>query len=60
MLLSVPVLAIGLAASGGNSSSSGSTGSAATSTGGVASTVSTKSISGVGTVLVDAKGDVLY
>ena len=60
MLLSVPVLAIGLAACGGNSSSSGSTGSAATSTGGVASTVSTKSISGVGTVLVDAKGDVLY
>ena len=60
MLLSVPVLAIGLAACGGNSSSSGSTGSAATSTGGVASTVSTKSISGVGTVLVDAKGDALY
>jgi predicted lipoprotein with Yx(FWY)xxD motif len=60
MLLSVPVLAIGLAACGGSSSSSGSTGSAATSTGGVASTVSTKSISGVGTALVDAKGDVLY
>ena len=60
MLLSVPALAIGLAACGGNSSSSGSSGSAATSTGGVASTVSTKSISGVGTVLVDAKGDALY
>ena len=60
MLLSVPVLAIGLAACGGNSSSSSSTSSAATSTGGVASTVSTKSISGVGSVLVDAKGDALY
>jgi predicted lipoprotein with Yx(FWY)xxD motif len=60
MLLSVPVLAIGLAACGGNSSSSSTTGSAATSTGGVTSTVSTKSISGVGSVLVDAKGDVLY
>ena len=60
MLLSVPVLAIGLAACGGNSSSSSSTSSTATSTGGVASTVSTKSISGVGSVLVDAKGDVLY
>src|SRR5262245_56354522 len=60
MLLSVPVLAIGLAACGGSSSSSATTSSAATSTGGVASTVSTKSISGVGTVLVDSKGDVLY
>ena len=58
MLLSVPVLAIGLAACG--SSSSSTTSSTATSTGGVASTVSTKSISGVGSVLVDAKGDVLY
>jgi predicted lipoprotein with Yx(FWY)xxD motif len=58
MLLSVPVLAIGLAACGGGSNSSGSTSSAATSTGGGG--VSTKSISGVGTVLVDAKGDVLY
>jgi predicted lipoprotein with Yx(FWY)xxD motif len=60
MLLGVPVLAIGLAACGGNSSSSSSTAAAATSTGGVAGTVSTKSISGVGTALVDAKGDVLY
>ena len=59
MLLSVPVLAIGLAACGSSSSSS-STGSAATSTAGGASTVSTKSISGVGSVLVDAKGDALY
>ena len=59
-LFSVPVLAIGLAACGGNNSSSGSTGSAATSTGGVANTVSTKSISGTGTVLVDAKGNALY
>jgi predicted lipoprotein with Yx(FWY)xxD motif len=59
MLLSVPVLAIGLAACGSSSSSS-TTSSTATSTGGAASTVSTKSISGVGTVLVDAKGDALY
>lgn len=60
-LLSVPVLAIALAACGGNSSSSsGSNSSAATSTAGGAGTVSTKSVSGVGTVLVDAKGDVLY
>ncbi len=60
-LLSVPVLAIALAACGGNSSSSsGSNSSAATSTAGGAGTVSTKSISGVGTVLVDAKGDALY
>jgi predicted lipoprotein with Yx(FWY)xxD motif len=57
MLLSVPVLAIGLAACGSNSSSSSTTGSPATSTGG---TVSTKSISGVGSVLVDAKGATLY
>ena len=60
MLLSVPALAIGLAACGGSSSSSATTSAAATSTGGGASTVSAKSISGVGTVLVDAKGDVLY
>ena len=60
ILLSVPVLAIGLAACGSNSSSSSTTSSTATSTGGAASTVSTKSISGVGTVLVDAKGDTLY
>ena len=60
MLLSVSVLAIGLAACGGNSSSSSTTSSTATSTGGAASTVSTKSISGVGSVLVDAKGDALY
>ena len=60
MLLCVPVLAIGLAACGSNSSSSSTTSSGTTSTGGVASTVSTKSISGVGSVLVDAKGDALY
>jgi len=60
MLLSVPVLAIGLAACGSNSSSSSTTASTVASTGGAASTVSTKSISGVGSVLVDAKGDALY
>ena len=65
-LVAVPVLAIGLAACGGSSSSNDSGSSNAASTAPVASTssasdtVSTKSISGVGTVLVDSKGDVLY
>jgi predicted lipoprotein with Yx(FWY)xxD motif len=59
-LVSIPVLAIALAACGGNSSSSGGNGSVATATAAGAGTVSTKSISGVGTVLVDTKGDVLY
>ncbi|MGE5748170.1 MAG: hypothetical protein ACM33U_13050 [Solirubrobacterales bacterium] len=59
-LVSIPVLAIALAACGGNSSSSGGNGSVATAAAAGAGTVSTKSISGVGTVLVDTKGDVLY
>jgi predicted lipoprotein with Yx(FWY)xxD motif len=59
-LLSVPLLAIGLAACGGSSSSSSSTTAAATQTAASASTVSTKSVSGVGNVLVDSKGNVLY
>lgn len=59
-LISVPVLAIGLAACGGSSnSSSGGSSNAAQTTGG-ADTIATKSVSGVGTVLVDSKGDVLY
>jgi predicted lipoprotein with Yx(FWY)xxD motif len=65
-LVAVPVLAIGLAACGGSSSNSdnGSSNAASTapvaSTGSGSDTVSTKSVSGVGTVLVDSKGDVLY
>jgi predicted lipoprotein with Yx(FWY)xxD motif len=52
------LVAIGLAACGG-SSNSNSKASAAT-TGGGGQTVSTKSISGVGTVLVDSSGQALY
>jgi len=63
-LIAVPVLAIGLAACGGSNSSStnastGSSSLAAQPSGG-SDTVSTKSISGVGAVLVDSKGDALY
>ncbi|HEX3563369.1 MAG TPA: hypothetical protein VHU24_11065 [Solirubrobacterales bacterium] len=63
-LVAVPVLAIGLAACGGSSNSSNgssnaaSTAPAQTSSG--SGTISTKSVGGVGTVLVDSKGDVLY
>ena len=63
-LLVVPVLAIGLAACGGSSNSdSGSSNAASTApaqTSSGSDTVSTKSISGIGTVLVDSKGMVLY
>ena len=63
-LVVVPVLAIGLAACGGSSSSNNSSSNAASSTpvqtSSGSGTVSTKSVSGVGTVLVDSKGDVLY
>jgi predicted lipoprotein with Yx(FWY)xxD motif len=52
------LVAIGLAACGG-SSNSNSNASAAT-TGGGGQTVSTKSFSGVGTVLVDSSGQALY
>jgi predicted lipoprotein with Yx(FWY)xxD motif len=63
-LIAVPVLAIGLAACGGSSNSDNSSSNAAASapaqTSSGSDTVSTKSVSGVGTVLVDSKGDVLY
>jgi predicted lipoprotein with Yx(FWY)xxD motif len=57
----VALVAIGLAACGGSSNSSDNA-SAATSmpTSNGADTVSTKSISGTGTVLVDSKGQALY
>jgi predicted lipoprotein with Yx(FWY)xxD motif len=63
-LIAVPVLAIGLAACGGSSNSdSGSSNAASTvpaQTSASSDTVSTKSISGVGTVLVDSQGMALY
>lgn len=59
-LLSVPVLAIGLAACGGGSSNSSNDSSNAAQTTGGSDTVATKSVSGVGTVLVDSQGKVLY
>ena len=63
-LIAVPVLAIGLAACGGSSNSDNSSSNAASTapvqTNAGSDTVSTKSVSGVGTVLVDSKGDVLY
>jgi predicted lipoprotein with Yx(FWY)xxD motif len=64
-LIAVPVLAIGLAACGGSSNSdNGSSNAASTaavaSTSSTSDTVATKSVSGVGSVLVDSKGDVLY
>jgi predicted lipoprotein with Yx(FWY)xxD motif len=57
----LPVLAIGLAACGGsdNSSDSGSTAAAGTPSA-TGDTVATKSITGVGDVLVDSSGAVLY
>ena len=54
------LVAIGLAACGGSSSSSDSASAAANTTASVTDTVATKSISGVGTVLVDSKGMALY
>ncbi len=62
-LLTVAVMAlvaIGLAACGGSSNSSDSASAAANTTATGSDTVSTKSISGVGTVLVDSKGMALY
>jgi predicted lipoprotein with Yx(FWY)xxD motif len=52
------LVAIGLAACGGSSNSSDSASAAGTTSGGT--TVATKSISGVGTVLVDSGGQALY
>ena len=54
------LVAIGLAACGGSSSSADSASAAANTTATGSDTVSTKSISGVGTVLVDSKGMALY
>ncbi len=54
------LVAIGLAACGGSSNSPDSASAAANTTTGVTDTVATKSISGVGTVLVDSKGMALY
>jgi predicted lipoprotein with Yx(FWY)xxD motif len=59
-LLSVPVLAIGLAACGGSSNSSSGSTSTAAQAATSSDTVSSKSVSGVGTVLVDSSGAVLY
>lgn len=63
-LIAVPVLAVGLAACGGSSNSDNGSSNAASSTPALTSsgsdTVSTMSVSGVGTVLVDSKGNVLY
>ncbi|HSD23201.1 MAG TPA: hypothetical protein VLB79_02620 [Solirubrobacterales bacterium] len=53
------LVAILLAACGGSSSNSDNNASAATAGGG-GQTVSTKSVSGVGTVLVDSSGQALY
>ena len=59
-IAAVSLLAIGLAACGSSNNSSSSTTAAATGTTASAggATVATKSISGVGTVLVDSKGKV--
>jgi predicted lipoprotein with Yx(FWY)xxD motif len=61
-LISVPVLAIGLAACGGSSDNSSSNAASSTpaQAGSGSDTVSTMSVSGVGTVLVDSNGAVLY
>ena len=63
-LLAVPVLAVALAACGGSSNNDSGSSNAASSapaqTSGGSDTVSTKSVSGVGTVLIDSKGNALY
>jgi predicted lipoprotein with Yx(FWY)xxD motif len=60
-LIAVPVLAIGLAACGGSSDDSSSSNAASSTPAQTSSTsVSTMPISGVGTVLVDSSGAVLY
>ena len=62
-LIVVPVVAIGLAACGGSSNDSSSSNAASSTpaqTGSGSDTVSTMSVGGVGTVLVDSKGAVLY
>ena len=59
-IAAMALVAIGLAACGGSSNSSNSASAAANTTAGGTDTLATKSISGVGTVLVDSKGDALY
>jgi predicted lipoprotein with Yx(FWY)xxD motif len=59
-LAAVALVAIGVAACGGSNNSSDSASAAANTTAGGSDTVSTKSISGVGTVLVDSQGQALY
>ena len=59
-IAAMALVAIGLAACGGSSNSSDSASAAANTTATGSGTVSTKSISGVGTVLVDSKGMALY
>jgi predicted lipoprotein with Yx(FWY)xxD motif len=59
-IAAMALVAIGLAACGGSSSSADSASAAANTTATGSDTVSTKSISGVGTVLVDSKGMALY
>ena len=61
-MIAVPAVVIGLAACGGSSNSSSSTmaSSASATTSGGSGTISTKSIGGVGTVLVDSNGNALY
>ena len=62
-LLAVPVLAIGLAACGGSNSddsSSNAANSTPAQTSAGSDTISTMSVGGVGTVLVDSSGAVLY
>ena len=54
------LIAIGLAACGGSSNSSDTASAAANTTAGGSDTVTTKSVSGVGTVLVDSQGQTLY
>jgi predicted lipoprotein with Yx(FWY)xxD motif len=51
---------VGLSACGGSSNHSSSSGSGASKPAGAGDTVSLKSVSGVGTVLVDSKGFALY
>ena len=59
-LAAVALVAIGVAACGGSNNSSDSASAAANTTAGGSDTVSRKSISGVGTVLVDSQGQALY
>jgi predicted lipoprotein with Yx(FWY)xxD motif len=61
-IAAVALVAIGLAACGGSSNSDNNDNASAATTGGGGGgqTVSTKSVSGVGTVLVDSSGQALY